>query len=213
MRGSENPIDDKEPPIYHDAGNGQAAEERLRKRVDRFRIEDHPPGVSDGEDGGPLREVPKPELIALLHDPFVQLADIRPKPFDGSISDYATSQVHLLITNHAVCAMRRATAQSKGEIDHRRYVAEASPVFQADWPDCMHFSSLSCSCHLLICIPESLFCTYESTVPCRSRDQISFWNVSLVILGTLEPPARNTQLIAISRNLASFDNRIFIVVT
>jgi hypothetical protein len=37
------------------------------------------------EGGGPLRLNPEPELIALLHDPFVQLADIRPKPFNGPI--------------------------------------------------------------------------------------------------------------------------------
>jgi hypothetical protein len=34
--------------------------------------------VSDGETGGPLREVPKSELIALLHDPFVHLVDVPP---------------------------------------------------------------------------------------------------------------------------------------
>jgi hypothetical protein len=39
--------------------------------------------VSDGEGGGPLREDPKSEIIALLHDPFVQLADIRLKPFNS----------------------------------------------------------------------------------------------------------------------------------
>jgi hypothetical protein len=31
-----------------DVGDGQAAVERLRKRVFRVRVEDHPPGVSDG---------------------------------------------------------------------------------------------------------------------------------------------------------------------
>jgi hypothetical protein len=39
-----------------DVGDGQAAEERLRKWVFRVRIEDHLPGVSDGNVGGPLRE-------------------------------------------------------------------------------------------------------------------------------------------------------------
>jgi hypothetical protein len=65
------------------AGDGQAAEEKLRKRVFRVREEGHPPEVSDGEGGGPLREDPKSELIALLRDPFVQLADIRPKHVHG----------------------------------------------------------------------------------------------------------------------------------
>jgi hypothetical protein len=63
-----------------DSGDGQAAEERLRKRVFRARNEGHPPRVNDGESGGPLQKDSKPELIALLHDPFVQLADIRPGP-------------------------------------------------------------------------------------------------------------------------------------
>jgi hypothetical protein len=44
-----------------------------------FRVseEGYPPGVSDGEVGCPLQEVPRHELLALLHDPFLKLADIR----------------------------------------------------------------------------------------------------------------------------------------
>jgi hypothetical protein len=56
----------------------------LQKHALRIRVEGHPSGVSHGKVGGPLRDVPRPELIALLHYLFVQLADVRP---DGPIKD------------------------------------------------------------------------------------------------------------------------------
>jgi hypothetical protein len=39
--------------------------------------------------------------------------------------------------------MQRATAQSKTGISRDCGVAEAPPVFQAGWSDCMYFFSLS----------------------------------------------------------------------
>jgi hypothetical protein len=53
-----------------------------------------------------------------------------------------TSQVKLLITNNKFCILQRATAQSKTAFFRDYGVAEAPPGFQADWPDCMYFSSL-----------------------------------------------------------------------
>jgi hypothetical protein len=46
------------------------------------------------------------------------------------------------MTNHALCIVQRATAQSKTGNFRDFGVAEALPGFQADWSDCMHFFSL-----------------------------------------------------------------------
>jgi hypothetical protein len=62
---------------------GEPLKRKFQNEPFEFRVDGYQPVVSDGEAGGPLREDPKPELIALLYDSFVQLADIRPKPFNG----------------------------------------------------------------------------------------------------------------------------------
>jgi hypothetical protein len=73
---------------------GEPLKRKFENESIEFRGDGYQPGVSDGEAGGRLREDPKPELIALLYDPFVQLADIRPKPFNGLIK--RTPRQHLI---------------------------------------------------------------------------------------------------------------------
>jgi hypothetical protein len=47
----------------------------------------------------------------------------------------------LLINNNAFGIVNRATAQSKTDVFHGYGVAEAPPIFQAGWSDCMYFLS------------------------------------------------------------------------
>jgi hypothetical protein len=85
--------------------------------------------------------------------------------------------------------LQRATAQLRTGLFRGWGVAEAPPVFQAGWFDCMYFSiPLSVSFAHLEFLYE--FCTCEGTVPYRSSAQMSFREevvVSFVVLGILEP--------------------------
>jgi hypothetical protein len=50
-----------------------------------------------------------------------------------------SSQVKLLLINHAFCIVQRATAQSKTGNFRDYFAAEPPPGLQAGWSDCMYF--------------------------------------------------------------------------
>jgi hypothetical protein len=75
--------------------------------------------------------------------------------------------------------VQRATAQSKTGIFRDFGVAEAPPVFQADWSDCMYFFFSLCSSCLLIWVFRVSFCTHDGTLPFRSCAQkIEMWQAT-----------------------------------
>jgi hypothetical protein len=71
----------------------------------------------------------------------LKLSEIPIQQF-GKKKEVKSSQVKLLIINHAFCVVQRATSQSKTGNFRDCGVAEAPPGFQAGWSDCMHFFSL-----------------------------------------------------------------------
>jgi hypothetical protein len=85
--------------------------------------------------------------------------------FSSSSSQVKSSQVKSLITNSSFCIVQRATAQSKTGIFRDNGIAEAPPVLQAGWSDCMYFSLSFCSFCLLIWVFRVSFCTHEGTLP------------------------------------------------